>query len=238
MQSGYLTLGRVRGAVVRIHWSAFAIALLLGYNSVVPWWASLLGSILVVGLIMAHEFGHAIMVWRYRQRVDAIEVFAFHGWCRWRGDPDPYQRAMIAWGGVFAQLALCLAVLPVALLVKPRGIILHEVVHVFVWTNLYLAAINLIPIAPLDGAETWKVFAARRARRAQRMRMDDLPAAPRPKARRPARTGERPHLRLVPPPADDDEPVSESSRRIAEDAILDALERSRRKFGDRDRDDE
>lgn len=233
MQTGYLTLGRIRGAVVRIHWSAFAIALLLGYARSAPWWASLLGSVLVVALIMAHEFGHAFMVWRYRHRVIAIEVFAFHGWCRWDGHPSRYERAMISWGGVFAQLALLAATLLIALLVPSGGYLRAIVLQVFIWTNLYLACINLIPIAPLDGAEAWKLIPLLRDRRPKRPRMDDMPP---PRAGGNGRRAPGPKLRLLTPPPDD-EPVSESSRKIADSAIQDALERSRRKF-DRETNDD
>lgn len=234
MQTGYLTLGRVRGALVRIHWSAFALALLLGYSrgAFLP---SLFSSLLVLVLIVIHEFGHAFMVWRYRHQVIAIEVFAFHGWCRWDGHPSRYESAMISWGGVFAQLALLVPAVAIAIAFPQAGrpVLLDAAIYTFVWTNLFLVCINLIPIAPLDGAEAWKLVPLLRGRRAQRPTVDDLPFRG-PTKRPPAQGGQRPNLRVLTPPPEDDEPVSESSRRIADSAIKDALERSRRKFKGRD----
>ena len=229
MQTGYLTFGRVRGALVRAHWSAFALALLLGYSRHASIWTSLLGSLFVLALVMVHEFGHAAMVWRYRHTVHSLDVFAFHGWCRWSGHPSPYERAMIAWGGVFAQLALLAATLPILLLVDQRGVVLSALVHVFVWTNLYLVGINLIPIAPLDGHEAWKLLPLLKQRRGPRnFHMDDTPR--RDDRPPPARRSKRPPLRLLTPPPGAEPPVSPSSRKIADDVIQDALERSRRKF--------
>lgn len=234
MQTGYLTLGRIRGAWVRMHWSAFALALLLGYSRHASIWTSLLGSFFVLALIMIHEFGHAVMVWRYRHTVHSLDVFAFHGWCKWSGHPSPYERAMIAWGGVFAQLALLAAALPVLWLVDQRGVVLSAAVHVFVWTNLYLIGINLIPIAPLDGHEAWKLLPLLKQRGPRGFHMDDQ-APPRRHGRR---SDNKPPLRLVTPPPGQQPPVSPSSQKIADDVIRDALERSRRKFEDRRGDDD
>ncbi|MGK0359660.1 MAG: stage IV sporulation protein FB [Bradymonadia bacterium] len=243
MQTGYLTLGRVRGALVRMHWSAFALALLLGYSRHGSIWTSLLGSFFVLALIVVHEFGHAFMVWRYRHTVHSLDVFAFHGWCRWSGRPSPYERAMIAWGGVFAQLVLLGVALPIMLLVDQRGIALSAMVHVFVWTNLYLIGINLIPIAPLDGAEAWKLLPLLKQRGPRQFHMDDQPPKRgsdrgRPRRQPRAQRKSRPPLRLLTPPPGDTPPVSESSQKIADDVIRDAIERSRRKFEDPDTNDD
>lgn len=242
MQTGYLTLGRVRGALVRMHWSAFALALLLGYSRHASIWTSLLGSFFVLALILAHEFGHAFMVWRYRHTVHSVDVFAFHGWCRWSGHPSPYERAMIAWGGIFAQLALLAMAMLTTFFVDRPGIVFLAIGHVFVWTNLYLIGINLIPIAPLDGHEAWKLVPLLRQRGPRQFHMDDQPndgrrsgKAEPPRKTKPRR---RPSLRLLTPPPGAEPPVSPSSQKIADDVIRDAIERSRRKFEERDGNDD
>jgi hypothetical protein len=241
MNTGYLNFGRVRGALVRVHWSAFALALLIGLLQG-PVGVGLLSAVFVFTLIMAHEFGHAFMVWRYRQTVHAIEVFAFHGWCRWSGHVTAYERAMIAWGGIFAQLALLSITIPIALIFAPfeRGVFLTALVHVFTWTNLYFIGINLIPISPLDGHEAWKLVNILKARRPERPRLDDVPPPRRPAAPRAKRraNGHRPKLRLLTPPPGEKDPVSRSSQRIADEAIRDALDRSKRKFEGRNPNDD
>lgn len=240
MNTGYLTLGRIRGAVVRVHWSAFALALLIGLLQG-PIKLGLPCSFFVFLLIMAHEFGHAIMVWRYRQTVHAIEVFAFHGWCRWSGHATPYERAMIAWGGVFAQLGLLALTVVLALVfpINERGFFLGALVHVFTWTNLYLICINLIPIAPLDGHEAWKLVGVLKRRRPPPPVLHDRPnPKPRTASSTKRQNGARPNLRLLTPPPGEQEPVSQSSQRIADEAIRAALDRSRRKFEERTPDDD
>ena len=90
--------------------------------------------------------------------------------------------------------------------------------QVFIRTNLFMIALNLLPFPPLDGARAWKILPMLRGRFRPRVRR-----APPP-----------PKLRLVKPPPVrlddvDDEPLSEESRRIADRAIQEALEQSRRK---------
>ena len=56
-EQGHLVLGRLRGAPVRVHWSAPIGAFVLGRLRYVPWfWLAFLV------LVMVHELGHALMV--------------------------------------------------------------------------------------------------------------------------------------------------------------------------------
>lgn len=74
--SGYFTLGRVRGAPVRFHWSAplgaFAFT---GFQLSPALWA---GWLL---LVVIHELGHAALVRRFGHQVVAVRVHAFGGDC-------------------------------------------------------------------------------------------------------------------------------------------------------------
>ncbi|HXU05665.1 MAG TPA: hypothetical protein VN903_32135 [Polyangia bacterium] len=154
MQGGYLTLGRWRGAPVRAHWTLPIGAFVFGQGRFVPgFW---LGFFL---LVFVHELGHALLVRRYRQRVVSIDIHALGGMCRWSGDPTAVDRAGIAWGGVLGQ-AVALAVAYVALAVAgpPESALVAQLADAFITTNIWLIAINLIPVPPLDGAEAWKLF--------------------------------------------------------------------------------
>jgi stage IV sporulation protein FB len=187
VRGGYLTLGRWRGAPVRAHWTLPVGALVFGQGRFLPgFW---LGFFL---LVLIHELGHAILVRRYGQRVVSIDIHALGGVCRWSGEtiesgtlggfPNApaivrgeqrspahhaaIQRAGIAWGGVLAQaVALVGAHVALALGGPPESLFPAQLAAAFTTTNVWLIAINLIPVAPLDGAEAWKLPGLLAARR-------------------------------------------------------------------------
>jgi len=158
MQSGYLTLLRWRGVPIRAHWTLPLGALFFAGLAPVAWFA-------FFALILIHELGHAVLARRYGHRVVAIDITGFGGLCRWSGYATDYERAVIAWGGVVAQAALlvitALVVVPFGF---PRGP-LGEIAGVFLRTNAWLIALNLLPFPPLDGAEAWRILRFLRNRR-------------------------------------------------------------------------
>jgi stage IV sporulation protein FB len=161
VRGGYLTLGRWRGAPVRLHWTLPVGAFVFGQGRIVPgFW---LGFFL---LVFIHELGHAFLVRRLRHQVVSIDVHALGGVCRWSGDPTAIDVARIAWGGVLAQaIAYAVARAALALAGPPETIFAAQLVAAFTTTNLWLIAINLIPVPPLDGAEAWKLIGMRRRQR-------------------------------------------------------------------------
>jgi len=149
---GSFTLGRVRGSPIRVHWTTFLAALVFtGFDP--PAW---LGFFL---LVVAHELGHALFVWRYRYRVTAIEVNGLGGLCHWSGDPTEKEHAAIAWGGVVAQALLFVATtLALRFAGPPPNAIVASVAKVFTTVNVWMMLINLMPIPPLDGARAWRLL--------------------------------------------------------------------------------
>jgi Zn-dependent protease len=164
MERGYLTLTRVRGVPLRVHWTLPLGALLFSGGRVAPglW----LGLLLIVAL---HEAGHALLVHRAGLVYLGVDLSGFGGRCRWVGQPTAIQRAWIAWGGVLAQLVLLATTLAsIALFGAPGSPFLADLTYALVTTNLILVALNLVPLKPLDGAEAWPLFrhlASERARR-------------------------------------------------------------------------
>jgi Zn-dependent protease len=109
-------------------------------------------------LVLIHELGHAVLVRRYRQQVVSIDIHALGGVCWWSGDPTAIDRARIAWGGVLAQaVAYAIARGAIEMAGPPDGVFTAQMAVAFTTTNVWLMAINLIPVAPLDGAEAWKL---------------------------------------------------------------------------------
>jgi stage IV sporulation protein FB len=177
--TGAWSLGRIGGVAVRLHWSALLGAIFFsGFRFAPGAWLGF------VAVILVHELGHALVVRVTGQHVFGVDVHGLGGECRWAGHATPLQRAAIAWGGVWAQLALFAVALPVSWVVGHHlGAFGADLLHALTWSSLSLAAINLLPIAPLDGAEAWKLprlLAARLRERRAASRKPPPPAAPVP----------------------------------------------------------
>lgn len=151
-RDGFLILGRLWGAPIRIHWTTPLVAFVLTNFSFVP--GAWLGFLV---LVLVHEIGHAIAVRSFGANVVSVNAHGLGGTCEWYGHVTARQRAIIAWGGVLAQAALYIPARFVAAMVPSWGII-GEIMYTLTATNLILIVVNLLPIRPLDGAEAWKLF--------------------------------------------------------------------------------
>lgn len=163
---GYARLGEWKGLPIQAHWTILVGAFIFGGFKFVPgFW---LGFAL---LILFHEMGHAIAVRRSGAQVIALQLDALGGRCVWRGQVEPHQRVLIAWGGVLAQAILwAVTVLSIAVIgLTPHSPYVLQLVDAWTKLNLWLIAFNLIPIAPLDGAEAWSFLSPRIARAKERM---------------------------------------------------------------------
>lgn len=154
LRSGWLHIGSFDGAPVRVHWTLPLGAYLLTGAAWVP--GAWLGFAL---LILAHEIGHALIVRAYGLRVIGIDVHGIGGECQWTGAASEKQRATIAWGGVLAQVVVLLTT-PIwgSRIPQPAPPFLAEMISTFTATNMILIVLNLLPVAPLDGAAAWRIF--------------------------------------------------------------------------------
>ena len=154
LERGSLTVARLRGIPIRLHWTIPLGALVFsGFRFAPGFWT---GFFL---LVLIHELGHAALVRAFRLRVEGIDITGFGGLCHWSGRATPTQRGAIAWGGVLAQaVVLAVTFAGLALVGRPRTPFVAELVSVFTFTNLWLMAINLLPVPPLDGYEAWKLL--------------------------------------------------------------------------------
>jgi stage IV sporulation protein FB len=152
--SGYIRLGRFRGAPIRAHWSTPIGLLLFSGLSLNPLvWAALLS------LMLVHELGHALMARRYDLQLVSIDITAIGGRCELEGDPTLRQAAIVAWGGVLAQAVVLVAAFALRTFVHVISAgLLDGVWDTLITTNAILIVINLLPIKPLDGATAWRLF--------------------------------------------------------------------------------
>lgn len=145
LDRGYVTLGSYRGTPIRLHWSVvLGLLFVSGLHFAPGAWA---GYLLV---ILLHEMGHAFLARRYGLAVREIMIHGMGGHCAYAGYPTLYQQAVIATGGVLAQLLILAIALPIVLLVPLDGQ-LAWLMRVLTYSNVMLILFNLIPVQPLDG---------------------------------------------------------------------------------------
>jgi Zn-dependent protease/CBS domain-containing protein len=159
-------VGRVAGIEVRIDSSWAVIALLITYSMYLR--ASvlypelsgggavglgILATVLFFGSVLVHELAHAVVAQARGIRVQDITLFLFGGATRARvesrGPGDEFLIALVGplTSGLLAGLFGIIAGLGGEVLSRP----LAGTLGYLAWTNLLLAAFNLVPGFPLDG---------------------------------------------------------------------------------------
>jgi len=170
---------RVMGARLHLHWSALALAAAL----LALWIRQPAQALAAVGsyfgVLLLHEMGHAAMARRLGHRATDIRLAFMHGLCEFDAPGTARDDALIAWGGVLAQLAvalplIALARVPAIAALPGVGIL----VGAFGYLSLLVALFNLAPAAPLDGAKAWRLvpilLGDRRTRAIARKATQDL----------------------------------------------------------------
>lgn len=168
------SLGRVAGVDVRVH-VTFLLLLLwfaagfygLGGLPGLTRGLAYIGSLF--GLVLLHEFGHALVARRYGIETPTITLLPIGGVARLERMPErPGQELAVAVAGPAVNLAL--AALLAAWLV-PAGRLpgfggfdgLGEYLGVrLFWANLFLAGFNLLPAFPMDGGRILRALLATR----------------------------------------------------------------------------
>jgi Zn-dependent protease/CBS domain-containing protein len=159
-------VGRVAGIEVRVDSSWVVIALLITYSMylrlsvVYPELSgggavglAILSAVLFFGSVLVHELAHALVAQARGIRVQDITLFLFGGATRARvesrGPGDEFLIALVGplTSGLLAGLFGIVAGLGRDVLSRP----LAGTFGYLAWTNLLLAAFNLVPGFPLDG---------------------------------------------------------------------------------------
>lgn len=161
MLNQYYRIKRFRpfGARLEIHSVVFII---VGLCVLMNWkepFAALATALAYFGVIFIHECGHAFFARRYRYRVTRIQLSYMHGTCEYDDeDLTEWNEVVIAWGGVLAQLAVVVLVMLLGLIPGIGSLsFLKDAMGILGPVNILIAMINLIPVAPLDGATAWRI---------------------------------------------------------------------------------
>jgi Zn-dependent protease len=175
MQVGRLThVAQVCGIDVYVHWSVFAIGILIFVGAIRSPFPTFIGVAAYLSLLILHESGHLIMARRRGYQAFSMGLYPIFGLASFEAPDSRIDRALIAWGGVLAQAVVAV---PLTLYVTFAGYTafepLNAVLAILGRYSLLVAAFNLLPIRPLDGSRAWDIvpawFEQRRMRRNQRL---------------------------------------------------------------------
>lgn len=209
MTQGLWQLARWKGVPILLHWSVLLGLVWFGfrYQRLVPTLLTFFG---FFALLLVHELGHAIAARSRNVHVFGIRLYLLHGLCSHARPHRERDDVFIAWGGVLAQgvvLVLALLVKPILTMVFPTAeLVLAPLFRVLITGNALMIAINLLPVAPLDGHKAWRVLRPLRSTLSSRLRhaITSLRRVPNARKRR-------------------------TKRKEAESNVVDLLERIRKK---------
>src|SRR5580658_3509936 len=164
----------IRRVKVFVHWSVLVIgAVILAGTIEQPLLAfSMVAS--YYGVILIHECGHMFAAQRKGYAVWSIELYPIWGITRFSEPYADYDRCVIAWGGVLAQLVVAIPPLIwLEIFGYTRFQPLNMVMTIFGGFSVFVAVFNLLPIRPLDGSIAWTLLPSLwRGRRAKATRRE------------------------------------------------------------------
>jgi Zn-dependent protease len=162
-----IRIGTFDGIAVGVNWSVAAILALFAWELAVyilpthsghadgaDWIAGVIGAVVLLGSLLAHEVSHALVARHNGVRVRSITLFVFGGVAQLEGEAHtPGADFRIAAVGPGVSLLLAMLFGAMQMVAVAAGI--HGLpIGVLSWLweiNLLLAIFNLIPAAPLDG---------------------------------------------------------------------------------------
>jgi Zn-dependent protease len=152
---------QIKGVNVYVHWSVLLIAAILLLNAVNRPVMVLAGMACWLGILLIHECGHLLVAQRKKCHVFEIEIYPILGVIRYEPPWSRVDHGLIAWGGVAAQAVVAIPCVALILVFGySRFEIVNEVLVLLGFFSLLIAAFNLLPFPPLDGATAWKLIPA------------------------------------------------------------------------------
>jgi Zn-dependent protease/CBS domain-containing protein len=159
-----LTLGKIAGIRIGVHWSWLVVFALLVWTlstGVFPETnpdlgegarvaAAVIATVLFFASVLLHELGHAFQARRERIEIEGITLWLFGGVATLRGGfRSAGAEFRIAVAGPIVSLVLGVVFVALALVGLPEGA--DAVVAWLGYVNLSLLVFNLVPAVPLDG---------------------------------------------------------------------------------------
>lgn len=155
----HIPLLKIFGARLHIHWSAFVVSGALFVFSIKNPVLALITICSYFGLILLHEAGHAFVARRLGYKPFDIKLGAIHGSCTYPQPYSEYEEALIAWGGVGAQLLVAVPLIILSQFEWSSHVYGLGPVSAFLgYISAMLVPFNLAPHPMLDGGKAWRVF--------------------------------------------------------------------------------
>jgi Zn-dependent protease/CBS domain-containing protein len=189
MRSWSISVGRIFGVDLRIHWTFFLLPLFVWYTEYAAHGTANEGRGLALVAIMfacvlAHEFGHALVARRSGVRAKSIILLPIGGITQLDDSQpvdlkavpvpaspklEPWKRdILIALAGPLTNLLIALVSAAVLLLFVPHLDLWTwpfmrsgNLPRSLVWINLYIAGFNLLPAYPMDGGRVLRALFSR-----------------------------------------------------------------------------
>jgi len=173
--SGSFRLFHVAGINVFLHWSWFLVAAYMisqrsHLYSSIQW--NVLEYLALFGIVLLHEFGHALACRQVGGRANRIMLWPLGGVAY----VDPPQRPGATLWSIVAGPLVNVVLAPVLLALGPLDLLglkgawpnAHELLRMISFINIVLLVFNLLPIYPLDGGQIlrsllWFIFGRARS---------------------------------------------------------------------------
>src|SRR5713101_5993651 len=159
MKSGAFRIFSVAGIDVYLHWTWFIVALIVFQNPIGkydrPVW-SVLEYLSLFGIVLLHEFGHALACRQVGGRADTIMLWPLGGvaFVSPPPRPGPVLWSIVA-GPLVNVLLIPLTFLPLLVFFRqeqPASDLQQYFQHLAL-VNLGLLILNMLPVYPLDGGQ-------------------------------------------------------------------------------------
>lgn len=155
-------IGRIAGIPIRVHNSLLLFLPLFAFGYAAPGsgaWGAAQGLLCALGLfasIVLHELGHSLVARSKGSHIVEILLLPIGGMARIAGLPKrPRDEVLTALAGPAVSIILGLLLLAAALFI-PLPVLPANVCVILAFTNLFLAAFNLIPSFPMDGGRIFR----------------------------------------------------------------------------------
>jgi Zn-dependent protease len=149
----------VFGARVHVHWSALAVIIGILVLSIRDPVIGVVTACSYFGIILLHECGHAYLTRVFGYHPSDVYLGCVHGRCEYEAPYDERAEAMIAWGGVVAQLLVAVPLITLAQLFPLASVPGFGPVVIFLgYVSIAVALINLAPSRGFDGSMAWRLF--------------------------------------------------------------------------------
>ena len=112
-----------------------------------------------LSIILLHEYGHAFFINKLGYKTHAIYLGVIHGLCEYELPYIMKHQAIIAWGGVLAQLFVAIPLIIISQttdISRIQGV--SQIVAFLGYISALVSVVNLAPARGLDGATAWKIF--------------------------------------------------------------------------------